>query len=307
MQHLPTPHLEKLNATLENSKLPKEDIPRIELAIKRYKEWVVELSAVDEDKNTEEIVQEMVMLLNQYRSFLDLEIIFDSDNDFLYRQKGQIKLDNSVIEEFLPHLIQKCVLSDVHDDSIFLGPKKAFSSLYFTSTLDDAMVSGGIHVRTKDQDFTVARRVYMKTSYSPKFEQYESKNFYIAYVAAECKTNLDKTMFQEASATANDVKSSLKGSKYYLLCEWLDMTPQSTAATSIDEVLILRRAKRMNSNIRSKFGKALGRKSNRQSYVDFLNNSPFDVSVFERLVTLISGLVSIEDPIEDDVLKRGYF
>lgn len=46
---------------------------------------------------------------------------------------------------------------------------------------------------------------------------------HIAYVAAECKTNLDKTMFQEAAATALDVKSAVPGANYYLLCEWLDI------------------------------------------------------------------------------------
>jgi hypothetical protein len=47
-------------------------------------------------------------------------------------------------------------------------------------------------------------------------------------VVSECKTNLDKTMFQGACATAHDVKSSVSGARYYLLAEWLDMTPVST-------------------------------------------------------------------------------
>lgn len=53
--------------------------------------------------------------------------------------------------------------------------------------------------------------------------QYRETN--IAYLACECKTNLDKTMFQEASATALDLKSTVPSAKYLLLCEWLDMTP----------------------------------------------------------------------------------
>src|SRR5258707_5790168 len=53
----------------------------------------------------------------------------------------------------------------------------------------------------------------------------------------------DKTMFQEACATAHDTKSAVAGAKYYLLCEWLDMTPVSTAPTDID-----RKSTRLNSS-----------------------------------------------------------
>jgi hypothetical protein len=53
----------------------------------------------------------MAALLNQYRLFIYVELVFDSPQDFLYRQKGQLKLDNSVIEEFLPHLVRPEVLA----------------------------------------------------------------------------------------------------------------------------------------------------------------------------------------------------
>ena len=46
----------------------------------------------------------MVGLLNEYKQYIDLNVIFDSDNNFLYRQKGQLKLDNTVIEEFPYHI-----------------------------------------------------------------------------------------------------------------------------------------------------------------------------------------------------------
>lgn len=74
----------------------------------------------------------------------------------------------------------------------------------------------------------------------------------------ELKTNLDKTMYQEASATAHDIKLAVTGAKYYLLCDFLDMTPISTATTDIDEILIVRKAKRINSNIRKEFSTYAG-------------------------------------------------
>ncbi len=97
-----------------------------------------------------------------------------------------------------------------------------------------------------------------------------TRETHIAYVAAECKTNLDKTMFQEAAATALDVKIVVPAAKYYLLCEWLDMTPINTSTTAIDEILILRKAKRLPSNVRRAFNTVKGRRQNRESFVEYL-------------------------------------
>ena len=129
----------------------------------------------------------------------------------------------------------------------------------------------------------------------------------MGYVTAECKTNLDKTMFQEATATANDVKSALPGAKYFLLCEWLDMTPVSTASTDIDEVLLMRKAKRINSNVRSSFNSHSGRTEKSAWYREFLESHPFDVNVFSRFVGHIESLLSDGDPAENTVLADGFF
>jgi hypothetical protein len=255
----------------------------------------------------DETVAKMVTLLNDYRLFLDLEVIFDSDDDFLYRQKGQLKLDNSVLEEFLPHLISKCVTKEIELANVGLGPTTAFSAVYFTSSLENQLPGGGLHVRTKDQDFAIGKRLYLRASHDPDFQDCVTKEFYLGYVVAECKTNLDKTMFQEACATAHDTKSAVTGAKYYLLCEWLDMTPQSTAPTDIDEVLLLRKAKRMSSNIRSAFSAAAGRKRDRQFICNFLKQNPFRTEVFMRFVNHITKLFGTEDPVEGDVLEDGYF
>lgn len=310
---LPTPHLEKLNAALVNPKLPQDDYDRISAAVSVYQQWIADLTKVKVSKKLDPlsrikaIVATMVPLLSRYKRYVDLDLIFDSPADFLYRQKGQTKLDNSIIEEFLPHLVAKSVEQIGADNTIQLGPKKTFSSVYFTSTLDNCGNGGGLHVRTKDQDFTIARRVYLKSSYYSDFRETQSTDFYIAYVAAECKTNLDKTMFQEACATAHDVKSSVAGSRYFLLCEWLDMTPQSTAATDIDEVLLLRQAKRLGSQERSKFGTVSSRADNRSLYEDYLDQYPFSEPVLERFVEHVFSLVSPLDLVEDDVLKDGFF
>lgn len=303
---LPTPHLEKLRSTLENEKLPPDDKAVIEATIQCYEKWIKKLTEVQGD-NVKEIVNQMVNLLNEYRLYLDFEVIFGRKADFLYRQKGQLKLDNSVIEEFLPHLVCKCVMGGEVKPGISLGPNTTFSSIYFASGLEANVPGGGLTVRTKDQDFALAKMLYIQASHDENFRDAVSKAFYLGYVVAECKTNLDKTMFQEAIATAHDAKSAVAGAKYYLLCEWLDMKPQSTASTDIDEVIILRKAKRIPSNIRAAYGTWAGRQNGKDAFLKFLRDHPFQPEMFLRLVNHIAGILGAETPKEESVLDKGYF
>ena len=301
--NLPTPHGDKLNALLLNNKLPQSDRPKIKRAIKRYLAWIKSLEALPSGDVS---VAQAVALLNEYRLFLDLDVIFDSRNDFLYRQKGQIKLDNTVIEEFLPHLLYRMFPEITEVFSI--GPQPCFAALYFISTVRPVTGSPGAQVRRKDQDFTISRKMYLRASFHPDHsEGVDQMETNLGYLCAECKTNLDKTMFQEACATAHDLKTAAPGSKYLLLCEWLDMTPISTSGTDIDEVLILRKAKRLGSQVRSAFSTTQGRKYHRDDYATYLSDHPFAPPVFERLLSHVRALLQDSDPHEGDTLGRGYF
>ena len=301
---LPTPHLDKLTALLDNDKLPINDKERIDHAIEKYHEWIQVMIDTEGEQST--IIHCLVSSLSEYKQFIDLNTIFDSESDFLYRQKGQLKLDNTVIEEFLPHLISKS-LPEL-DEELYVGPQSCFSAAYFTSTVTRREYGGGLHIRTKAQDFTIARKLFIQTSYDPDFnEQVIERETYLGYICAECKTNLDKTMFQEASATAHDVKTAVPGAKYYLLCEWLDMTPISTTPTDIDEVLLLRKAKRVGSQIRRHYATYQGRQQNREEYARYLSENPFSPEVFVRLVSHIASVLTDTDPEEGSVLNGGYF
>lgn len=300
---LPTPHLDKLNAALQNNKMPEYEIPRIKEAVNRYNQWIEHMNQVE--GNRDNVVTELVALFNDYKFYIDFDLIFCSENDFLYRQKGQLKLDNTVIEEFVPYLVFKA-FPELQTTFIF-GPTKCFSAAYFQSTLQHQKDGGGLSIRTKDQDFAISRRLYIKSSHTPDFELFNSVETYLGYVTAECKTNLDKTMFQEATATAHDVKSAAPGAKYFLLCDWLDMTPVSTAPTDIDEVLILRKAKRISSNVRSSFSTHAGRMEKHDWYRGFLLSFPFSVDVFQRFIAHIERLINNEDPVEANVLEDGFF
>lgn len=106
----PTPHFDKLMAVLDSNKLPPGDRPQVEKTIKHYEQWIAEIDTIMEsDLSADLRLKRMIEAVNEYRIRMDIDLIFDSQDDWLYRQKGQIKLDNSVIEEFLPRLVNVCL------------------------------------------------------------------------------------------------------------------------------------------------------------------------------------------------------
>jgi len=299
---LPRTHGDKLRALLDNAKLPSSDHPRVNAAIQMYDQWLVDLASVGGTKT--EIISQQVSLLNEYKRYIELDLVFDSPNDFLYRQKGQIKLDNTIIEEFLPILVTSVLSRELQDKNLSFGPTKCFSGLRFESSLTEEVDGGGMTLRAKDHDFAITRELFIRTSHQKNFSNSITKQTHISFVSAECKTNLDKTMFQEAAATALDVKLAVPNAKYYLLCEWLDMTPISTSITAIDEILVLRRAKRMPSNTRRLFSKYAGRQAHRHTFEHHLDMNPFSAETFTRFINHIQKLV---DDDTQNVLERGYF
>lgn len=302
-------HGEKIVAVLGSDKLPVADRKRMSDALDRYDEWIKSLNTLESD-SLDDLITQMVQLLNDYKYYIDVNVIFDSTEDFLYRQKGQLKLDNTVIEEFLPIFVRRCIDLEFGEHHLEIGSQtKTFSSAFFASSLSNPAIGGGLCIKSKDQDFSMSRKLYIKSSYGSDFAPDKTVTVitHLGYVMAELKTNLDKTMFQEASATAHDIKQAVTGAKYYLLCDFLDMTPISTATTDIDEILITRKAKRISSNIRKSYSTYCGRQAGRQYYTEFLQNNPYSCDVFRRFINHIFSQMRNEDLVEESVLEVGYF
>ncbi len=299
----PTPHGDKLRALLDNAKLPEHDRPRIHSALEKYENWITAMEQLEGRGG--QIVEPMTAIMNRYRQYLDLDLVFDSREDFLYRQKGQLKLDNTVMEEFLPYLVGRVFSDRIADLGLTLGPANAFAQMRFESHLGARTAGGGMAIRSKAHDFAMARPLFLKASHHHDFRDSREARTHLAYVAAEIKTNLDKTMFQEASATAYDLKVALPNSRYFLLCEWLDMTPVSTAVTAIEEVLVLRKARRLPAEVRARFSTAEGRLANRDLFAGHLTENPVDPDALRRFLSHLERLLIDVD--ERDILNRGWF
>ena len=294
------PHGDKLQALLANEKLPKADLPRVRQAIARYRKWLDQIDDAGAD------IGELVAATDSYKKSVDLDLVHDSPEDFLYRQKGQLKLDNTVLEEFLPKLVRRVFSDKIDDLGLTVGPSTAIAQLHFDSDLRTDVPGAGMEARVKNHDFVLAKPLFIKASHQQNFADSRETSTRIAYVAAELKTNLDKTMFQEACATARDLQLVLPRARYFLLCEWLDMTPISTAATAIEEIVVLRKAKRLSANLRKQFASVAGRAASRSTIENHLNQHPLSPDAFRRFLSHLDRLLA-PDASAEEVLNRGWF
>ena len=291
---------------MTNLKLPEADRSRVELAYQKYLEWSQAMDAVSGSRD--DILGDFIRLLNAYKLHIEFDLIFCSSEDFLYRQNGQIKLANSILEEFLPRLFDVRLVPGFKSISnVSVSPATCFSHLSFGSPLQ-ALDRGGVFVKSKDQDFAVTKSFDVSISGGEGTGARFAKTVSVAYFATEIKTNLDKTMFQEATATAAELKSAVPGSRYILLCEWLDMAPIDTKLTSIDEVIVLRKQKRLASSARERFSSVEGRMQSREFYYKFLSENPIHLTSAERFVGHLNEVFPHESGIsEAHILERGYF
>ncbi len=302
-----TPHKDKLTKLAANPKLPEADKVNVRLAVSRYEAWVEKMNSFSSWGDNK--IKDLVEALNEYYGFVELELVWGSTADFLFRQRGQLKLGSSIVEEFLPRLVDPTIIPALEGENLSTGPRRTFSGAYFAASLSDSLATAGLRFYTKDQDFTVGRPVHLQSSFDKRFpsDATSTQETYIAYIAAECKTNLDKSMFQGATATARDLKNAVPGSRYYLLCEWLDMTPISTVPTDIDEVIILR-GRRMGAKDRQGLASARTRKTQRDRYAQFLKQNPINP---DRIIRFVGHMRSLFDTLraqeEQDTLERGYF
>jgi len=119
-------HGEKLIALLINTKLPASDRKRVEETVGQYENWTKRLSEATGDATA--LLAALVQALNEYKRHVELDLIFDAEEDFLYRQKGQLKLDNTVLEEFLPYLFDVRLIPGLSRiKNLSCGPQSSFA------------------------------------------------------------------------------------------------------------------------------------------------------------------------------------
>ncbi|MBI3944538.1 MAG: Bpu10I family restriction endonuclease [Armatimonadetes bacterium] len=292
-----TSHLDKLTAAIQNPKC-RSDLPVLRDALALYQQWVSEMESLTSIGRQR--VDEMVALLNRYKDTLEVDLMMKRASAFLRRQKGQLKLDNSVLEEFIARLVRPEIIQGLGETRFKTGPQNAFMSLSFRPRGFSSL--GGqpeVVVKTKDQDFVLGSEIHYKFSSHPQFEAAATTtgSFVLAVLAAEIKVNLDKTMFQEAAGTATRLKLGCPVSRYFVLVEYLDMTPEDSRLTDIDNVFLLRHTRRLPQDKRP-----IPEDVERQH-----REYPIDPEVVWMFVREIQTFVSAVWYDPDEALRRGSF
>src|SRR5258708_2076487 len=300
------PHLERLLSAIHKEKIiaalgnPKAnaDIELLNEALSAYEYWIKSLNSLR--STGEERIREMTLLLNQYKDYLEVDLIAAKGSPFLKRQKGQLKLDNSVMEEFLIHLVHPSIIDNLPNFDLETGPQTAFMSLAFRpSNISNLNNKPEIIFKVKDQDFTIGKTIHYKFSSNSNFERSKTVGgkFHLAVLAAECKVNYDKTMFQECAGTASRLKHGCPIAKYFALIEYLDMQPEDVRLTDIDNVFLLRKAKRLQFEKRSLLSEV---KEQHRSF-------PIQAEVISKFVNEIQNFIDASWYDPEEAIKRGSF
>lgn len=209
---------------------------------KRYQEWRKALDSIKGDSDA--AITKKVKLLNEYKDFID-QPKFRKEKGNLNGFTPQSKLHSTVIEEFMYHLLKG--IPALKDKELVFGPTKAYSNLYFAPTdLNTFEKKSGIVINTKDQDFAISKKITITTEASGSGES-EKKEVSVPVVSIECKTFLDKTMYEGSVATAEKIKRGNPYSLFLIVTETYEVSPDVDPKYSqIDQIYVLRKSSRRN-------------------------------------------------------------
>lgn len=289
--------MEKIKAAILNPKA-KDDVPVLNEILEEYKKWVGEMDSLRSSGDKK--VEELVRSLNKYKDKVEIDLILGRGSNFLTRQKGQLKLDNSIMEEFLIRLMDPKIIGDLKNAEFLTGPNKSFMALSFRpQSFTNLSNKPDLILKTKDNDFILGKQIYYKFSSDPNFENSLTTGgkFALAVIAAECKINYDKTMFQECAGTASRLKDGVPYAKYYAIVEFLDMAPEDCALLDIDNVFLIRKAKRLPFEKRNDLVEV---RKHRSKY-------PIDHEVLLKFVNEIRGFLGSTWYDSNAAIERGSF
>jgi hypothetical protein len=213
----------------------------------RYSEWKTANevlvgpvgAATDEDLG---IIEKRVQLLNEYKDFLDQQ-------HYAEKFDSRSNLHSSVLEEFMYYLFRDLVKGI--SANALIGKSHSFKDVFFRANSYGAMVnSPSALIEKKDHDFAIGTSIkaVMRCAGSQVIEQHD---WDVPAVAIECKTYLDKTMLQDVSTAAEQLKQKNPNAMYIVVAEWLKLTESvNLKKFKIDQIYVLRKQKNTDREFR---------------------------------------------------------
>jgi Bpu10I restriction endonuclease len=213
----------------------------------RYNQWRAENEALigpvsEATDNDSKIISKRIRLLNEYKEFLDQQ-------HYAEKFDSRSNLHSSVLEEFMYYLFRDIVRGI--SDSALIGKSHSFKDVFFRAPSYKEMVKKPhALIEIKDHDFAIGASVKatMKCNGSTILEEH---NWDIPAVAIECKTYLDKTMLQDVSTAAEQLKQKNPNAMYIVIAEWLKLTESvNLKKYKIDQIYVLRKQKNTDREFR---------------------------------------------------------
>lgn len=192
------------------------------------------------------IISERVQLLNEYKDFIDKK-------EYAEHFDSRSNLHSSVLEEFMFYLFKDMVY-EISPDAL-IGKTHSFKDIFFRSqSYKDMLNKPSAIIEIKDHDFSIGIKVNAKMKVNgSSFD--EDHLWDIPALAIECKTYLDKTMLQDVSTAAEQIKLKNPNAVYIVVSEWIKLTENvNLKKYKIDQIYILRKQKNTDREFRYKDG-----------------------------------------------------
>lgn len=213
----------------------------------RYDQWKAANETligptVEALENDSGVISERVQLLNEYKDFLDQQ-------HYAEKFDSRSNLHSSVLEEFLYYLFRDLVLGI--SENALIGKSHSFKDVFFKAPSYKEMVKKPHALfEIKDHDFAIG--VSVKATMKCKgVTTAEEHDWDIPAVAIECKTYLDKTMLQDVSTAAEQLKQKNPNAMYIVVSGWLKLTESvNLKKYKIDQIYVLRKQKNTDREYR---------------------------------------------------------
>lgn len=180
--------------------------------------------------------------MNEYKNFLDQQ-------HYAEKFDSRSNLHSSVLEEFMYYLFKDLVFGISRN--ALIGKSHSFRDVFFRApSYREMIASPHALIETKNHDFAIGTsvRATMKCQGSAATEEHD---WDIPAIAIECKTYLDKTMLQDVSMAAEQLKQKNPNAMYIVVAEWLKLTESvNLKKYKIDQIYVLRKQKNTDREFR---------------------------------------------------------
>ena len=132
-----------------------------------------------------------------------------------------------------------------------IGKSHSFKDVFFRAPSFKEMIkSPYAFLEKKDHDFAIGASVKTAMRCAGATTE-EIHDWDIPAVAIECKTYLDKTMLQDVSTAAEQLKQKNPSAMYIVVAEWLKLTDSvNLKKYKIDQIYVLRKQKNTDREFR---------------------------------------------------------